>query len=232
MKSIDMILASALALSSSGCLTMKGGQVQVAYGKGEDIPGNGKLELIGPRSRLILEDSTGGELRLGADVFYGKLPTQMSERTYNVDVGYGGYGFQEDAVVNGVTKSSRIKISLPIDYKIPWSFCGNISTYDPVEKQRVYPLKRLELTYPDACDVELGFLLTIGYNIDITVKETDYYSGTNTLNDIPGVEPAGQFYGEFGHELLLFGRFPIGLSIRVDSKENVTPFFSAGYRIE
>lgn len=228
-QNLAAIVASAGLLFTTGCAKVIGGQIQVAYGKGEYFPEKGKLELFGPRSRLIIEDSTGGEFRIGADVLYGKLPKTTSQKTYTVD---GPFGISEDTVVDGVTKQSRVKISLPIDYKIPWSFCGNISWYDPEKNSVRHPLKEAGITYPQACDVELSFLLTLGYNIDLTVKETDYSSGTNRVDDIPGIDPAGQVYGEFGHELLLFGRFPVGLSVRVDSNENGTPFFTLGYRIE
>ena len=72
----------------------------------------------------------------------------------------------------------------------------------------------------------------VGYDIDFTVSETDYVTTGGSLENIPGVDVEGTFYGEFTNEVTFFGRVPAGMSIRVDKEGNIMPVFSGGYRIQ
>ncbi len=167
------------------------------------------------------KSSTKHEFRLGADICYGKLPSSLSQKTYSVDVPLVG---QQQTDVYGTTKSSLVKVSIPfIEYRyvaIEGNFPGD-------------GLARIGLRSPDTKDVSLGMWAAFGYDIDIKVSETDYTTSGGSLENIPGANVKGRFYGEFTNEITLFGKVPLSMSTKIDAKDGyVSPVFSGGYRIQ
>jgi len=160
------------------------------------------------------------EFRLGADICYGKLPDSTSERKYSVEVPIVG---EKEADVQGATSSTLVKLAIPfLEYKyfgleanLPGDAAANIG-----------------LRSPEAKDISLGLWASGGYVMDLAISETDYSTSGGSVDNVPGVDIEGSFYGELTSETTLFGKVPVGMSVRVDEDKNITPLFSAGYRIQ
>ena len=92
------------------------------------------------------------------------------------------------------------------------------------------------LRSPEAKDISLGLWASGGYVMDFKISETDYSTGEGSLggsiDNIPGIDVEGAFYGELTNEVTLFGKVPVSMSVRVDEDKNITPSFSGGYRIQ
>ncbi len=165
------------------------------------------------------------EVRFGVDICHGSLPPETSIGSYTLDVPVAG---KKETYVYGMTRRSLEKVSIPLlEYKYG-SLEANIPSQVPAH---------LGLRSPYSKDISLGLWAALGYEIDFTVSKTDYYlldgvvSG-GMLNNIPGLEVKGRFYGELTNEVVLFGKVPLGMSVRADKNGDVTPLFSGGYRAE
>ncbi|MEK6899517.1 MAG: hypothetical protein AABX05_00170 [Nanoarchaeota archaeon] len=217
-----MILLGAAAVA--GCSSAPYTQIQAAYGKGEYFPETGNISLICGRARVGGKAADYAEFRLGADVCFAKLPDKVTQDTFSIDLGpiFG----KKEAVIDGITTERRVSISVPVEYDVK-IFEANIPSDAPEE---------LGLRVPGYHDVELHLITGVGYTIDVTTKKMDYTSGDNAISSLPGVDIDGNFYLEPGLELLLFGRIPVGTSIRLnqgkDGDANNNYFFSGGGRIQ
>lgn len=208
---------AALALFAAGCAKNPYTQIQIAYGRGEYSDETGKIELICPRVRGGGETSVG-EYRIGLDVCYGKLPDKSSEDVFSIEVPILG---TKTTTVHSRTEQSRTKVSSAVEYKV-----GSLKANLPTDVTA-----KTGWRAPGYKDVELSLWAGMGYNIDFTVKSTDYQAGSNTVNNIPGIGVSGQFFWELSQESLLLGRFPLGTSARIDHHGDADFLFSGGYRI-
>lgn len=211
----------------SGCASGPYTQVQLAYSNTrheKDLGGPVNLFCVRARGGAKIgskeKDARKEEFRLGADICYGKLPTTSSQQTYSIDVPVAG---TQQTDVYGSTKSSLIKVSIPfIEYR-----------YATLERN--FPgeaIAQSGIRSGEAKDVSLGMWAAVGYNIDFTASETDYVTNGGTINNIPGMDVEGKFYGELTNEVTLFGRVPLGMSVRVDGDGKVMPVFSGGYKVQ
>ncbi|MDO8511311.1 MAG: hypothetical protein Q7S55_04035 [Nanoarchaeota archaeon] len=160
------------------------------------------------------------EFRLGADICYGKLPDSNSKRKYSVDVPIVG---EKEADVQGETSSTLVKLAIPfLEYRY-FGLEANLPGDDAAN---------IGLRSPEAKDISLGLWASGGYVMDFAISETDYSTSGGSVDNVPGVDIEGSFYGELTNEVTLFGRVPVSMSVRVDEDKNITPLFSAGYRIQ
>ncbi len=222
MKNLTKIVATMGMLSTAGCASKPFTQAQVAYAR--EIEPLGTPQLCG-RLRHGGKTAWDGEFRLGADVCYHKLPPITSKKEYLITLPYNPlYGSPSRTItVQGTTAQGELKISLPIDYNF-----GSIGAN--------LPLALPSWLRPSGVhDLSLSLLGTVGFNLDIIAKSTDYQtmgSMYGTIENIPSLKLRGQFFGEATSELLVLGRIPVGVSFRIDDDGRYTPFFSGGYRIQ
>ena len=227
MNSLTKII-SVLGLSTMGCVQQPYTDVRLAYANGhhkKDLGGGVDMLCIKARGGAKAEGEKTKEFRLGVDVCHGKLPYEKSLKTYNVDLPVVG---SKETHVYEVTSRSLVRIGLPfLEYRYG-SLEANIPSQFPAD---------IGIRSSRTKDISLGMWAALGYEIDFTVSKTDYYlfSGVlngGMLNNIPGIDVKGRFYGELTNEAVLFGKVPLGMSVRVDKNGEVTPLFSGGYRIE
>ncbi len=219
MKNLTAIIAAMGALSATGCLKEPYTQLQLAYAKSSSFPEAGKINLLCTRIREGAKTRGGEEVRLGTDLCYGKLPSTTSERKY--DLAFNNY-LSKEVQVAGISERWGVMISVPLEYKLSVAK-ANLPTSVP---------GKIGLRVPGTKDVDLSFWYALGYNLNITPKKTDYATTIGKFDDIPGLDVNGSAYAEITQELVLFGRFPIGTSVRADTKGKVMPFFSAGGRVQ
>lgn len=223
MDHVSRLYSTALVMTAlTGCGFVKEPytQLQLARAKSSSFPEAGSRNFLcarirnGAKTKSVIKE----EFRLGIDVCYAKLPTTTSAREYNLE--FSNY-LRKEVEVSGTSERWGVMISLPLEYKMGVAK-ANLPTSVP---------SKIGLRVPGAKDVDLSFWYALGYNFNLTPKKTDYATTIGTFDNIPGVEVNGNFYGELGQELVLFGRFPLGTSLRADTKGKVTPFFSAGLRV-
>ena len=160
------------------------------------------------------------EFRLGADICYGKLPDSTSERKYSVEVPIVG---EKEADVQGTTSSTLVKLAIPfLEYRY-WGVEANF----PGET-----IRNSGLRSPEAKDISLGLWASGGYVMDFAISETDYSTSGGSVDNVPGIDVDGTFYGELTNEVMLFGKVPLDMSVRIDEDRKITPSFSGGYRIQ
>ena len=221
MKNLTTIIVAMGALSTAGCGFMKEPytQIQLAYAKSSSFPHAGKIDLPCARIREGAKTRGGEEVRLGADVCYGKLPPTTSERKY--ELALNEY-IRKEVKVDGTTERFGLMVSLPMDYKLSIAKV-NLPTSLP---------SKIGLRIPGTKDVDLSFWYTLGYSLNIIPTKIDYDTTLGRFDDVPGIGVYGNFYGEIAQELVLFGKFPLGTSIRADTEGKVTPLISGGYRVQ
>ena len=207
-------------LSLSGCSFRPHTQTQIAYSRGHHEKDHGHVDLLCARVRGGGKAATAGEFRLGADICYGKLPGSSSENTYSLDVPIVG---KQEAAISGITSTKLVRVTIPF---LEYSYAA-LEANIPGEIPKIIGIRS-----PSEKDLALRMWAAAGYNIDIAVSETDYVTGGGTLDNIPGINIKGKFYGEFTNEVTLFGRIPLSISLRVDQKGKVTPTYGAGYKIQ
>ena len=214
---------SVAALLSTGCASGPYTQVQLGYANTrheKDLGGHIDLLCVKARGGARIGKEHTEEFRLGADICYATLPSSTSQKTYSVDAPIVG---TQQTEVYGATKSNLVKISIPfLEYRY-----GTLEGNFPGEA-----IADSGLRSEDAKDVSLGMWVGAGYAIDFTVSETDYVTIGGALENIPGIDVDGTFYGELTNEITFFGRVPLNMSVRVDAEGKVMPGFSGGYRIQ
>ncbi|GEM_PF-4002337 len=211
---------SLAALLSTGCVKPYL-QNQVGYAKGQHKIGtDGYVDLVCVRTRGGATVAEKHQFRFGADICYASLPKTTSEKTYSVNVPVVG---KQEAEVQGATKNYLVKISIPfLEYRLA-TLEGNFPSQVPSD---------LGIRSSMAKDVSYSIWTTAGYDLDITASETTYKTSGGSLDNIPGVDVKGKFYGEVGHEIIFFGKVPITLSIRIPEDGKVIPIISGGYKLQ
>lgn len=160
------------------------------------------------------------EFRLGADICYGKLPDSNSQQKYSVELPIVG---EKETDVEGATSSDLVKIAIPfVEYRL-WGIGANFPTRTIQDRR---------FRSHDAKDLSIDLWAAGGYVIDIAISETDYSTSGGSVDNVPGIDVEGRFYGELTSEITLFRTFPIGMSFRLDENKYITPSFSGGYKIQ
>lgn len=219
MKNLTAIIVMMGALSATGCFKEPYTQLQFAYAKSSSFPEAGKINLLCTRIREGAKTRGGEEVRLGTDLCYGNLPPTTSKREYNL---YFNQYLSKEVQVEGTSERWAVMASFPLEYKLSVAK-ANLPTSLP---------SKIGLRIPGVKDIDLSFWYALGYNLNITPKNTDYATTIGTFDNIPGLDVNGSAYAEITQELVLFGKFPIGTSFRADTKGKVTPFISAGGRVQ
>src|SRR3989344_2966704 len=215
MKDYTFIGTTALSLAallSTGCASAPFTQAQLGYAKGRHKKGtDGYVDFLCTRVRGGATVSEKHEFRLGADLCYGKLPKTTSTKTYSVEVPVVG---KQETDIEGETTSNVVQVSIPfLEYRLA-RLEANIPSKLPAD---------WGIRSSTAKDFSYDIWIAGGYSLDITTSETDYKSGGGTVDNIPGVDIQGQFYGEIGHEMIFFGKVPLSLVIRVPQDGKVVP---------
>ncbi len=229
----NFAIFSAAALFTEGCVNQPYYQVQAGYANTDhpkDLGGHIDLMCLRARGGTRAEikkpseqefDPVGKEkFRLGADICYGKLPDSSSKQSYSVDIPVVG---EQETDIQGVTSSNLVKIAIPfLEYK----YFGLEANF-PGEALRKHPIhSNIEK------DLSLNLWISGGYTIDFSVSETDYSTSGGSINNIPGVDVDGKFYGELTNEVTLFGKLPLSMSLRLDQDAKLTPSLLGGYKIQ
>lgn len=214
--------AAALAALLSGCASKPFTQVQVAYAR--EIEPLGTPQLCG-RVRHGGKSAWDGEFRLGADVCYHQLAPTTDQKEYLITLPSSSlYSSPSRKItVQGTTAQGEVKVSLPIDYNF-----GSIGANLPLALPRW-------LRPSGVHDLSLSLLGTVGFNLDIIAKSTDYQTMGGiygTIENVPSLKLRGQVFGEATSELLVLGRIPVGVSFRIDDDGSIRRAFSGGVRIQ
>ena len=232
-KYFNFAIFSAAALFTEGCVNQPYYQVQAGYANTQhrnDLGGHIDLMCLRARGGTRADAKESSEqkfnpvgkekFRLGADICYGKLPDSASKQSYSLEIPVVG---EQETTIQGVTSSNLVKIAIPfLEYKY-WGFEANF----PGKALRKHPIhSNIEK------DLSLSLWVSSGYAIDFTVSETDYSTSGGSLDNIPGLDVDGKFYGELTNEVTLFGKFPLGMSLRLDQDAKLTPSLLGGYKIQ
>lgn len=238
---VERFGVTAMLLSTVGCASKPYTQLQIAQGKGEYLPESGKVDVTcarmrgGGKTAKSKHTDRQEEVRLGADICYSQLPSTTSEDKLSIDASV----VSEETTVYGTTTQYQVKLTPIFEYKL-FTIGADFEKENP--KRKKYPkdpeyvpyTERTGLLIPGYQDLELSLWMGAGYNLDITAKSTDYVTGDNQVNNIPGIEIDGQFFGELSTELVLMGRIPLGMSVRFDHRgeDGMLYLFNGGYRIQ
>jgi len=212
---------SLAALLSTGCASRPYTKVQLGYAQGQHKIGtDGHVDLICVRARGGATVAEKHLFQMGADLCYGKLPKTTSEKRYSVEVPVVG---KQEADVHGTTKNNLVKISIPfLEYRLG-ALEADFPSKVPTD---------LGIRSPTAKDISFSIWAAGGYDIEILASETNYTSSGGTLNNIPGIDLQGKFYGEISHEITFFGKVPLTLSIRIPEDGKVIPLLFGGYKLQ
>lgn len=242
---VEKLGIAAIALSMNACASKPYTQLQYAQGKGVHYRETGRVDLScgrvrgGGKTARSKHTNRQEEFRLGIDVCYSQFPTVVAVDSFGINASI----IKEETSIQSVTKQYQIKLSPIAEYKLI-TIGANFEKENP--KRKKYPnnpeyipfTEKTGLLIPGYKDLELSLWLGLGYNLDITAKSTDFTAGkegNNQINNIPGIDIDGQFFGEFSQEVVLLGRFVFGTGIRVDRGDESTRYhylFNGGYRIQ